>query len=34
LEIGAAASIMKSNLEQPLRSGADVSDITTRSGKH
>jgi len=33
LEIGAAASIMKSNLEQPLRSGVDVSDITTRSGK-
>lgn len=34
LEIGPAASMMKSNLEQPLRSGVDVSDITTRSGKH
>lgn len=43
LEIGAtvssttsntAASMMMSTLEQPLRSGVDVSDITTRPGKN
>lgn len=34
LEIGAAASMMMSNLEQPLRSSVDVPDITKRSGKH